>query len=133
MPYISKAFFYFFSNPMQYQPKSVRDGNSSSISVLAHVDHNLELNRESFRFLVSQVAFKIEKSTVKLSFQIQEDLKRDNSSLPQKLYSYEEWLSEKFGQHGVVTGRISNMEILRDAYCKSRHDEIWSLLEDVGP
>ena len=44
-----------YSNPVTHQPKSVRDGNSSSISVLAHVNENLELDEDAFRFLVSQV------------------------------------------------------------------------------
>ena len=45
----------FFSHPLVHQPTSVRDGNSSSISVLAHVNQNLEVEEGAFRFLVKQV------------------------------------------------------------------------------
>ena len=44
-----------YSNPLVHQPKSVRGGNPSSISVLVHVNQNLEVEESAFRFLVSQV------------------------------------------------------------------------------
>ena len=47
------------SNPLVHQPKTVQDGNPSSISVLVHVDQNLEVDESAFRFLVSQVNGKL--------------------------------------------------------------------------
>ena len=52
--------------------------------------------------------------------------------LPPELFSYEEWLSEKFGQHYVPSGRIANMSRLREIYEKMRFDEIWNIVQKVS-
>jgi len=82
-------------HPAVNQPKSVKDGNPSSISALVQVDNNLELDESAFRLLVEQV-------------------KADSSwGLPRELITYEEWINY---HHPKWAGDVSNIERLREIY-----------------
>ena len=90
------------SHPRDYQPKSVRDGNPSSISALVHVTAGLEVEEGAFRLLVGQVG---------------RDLEGSGWRMPEHLLSYEEWYAS-LGHHylHLPAGRVANMDRLRQLY-----------------
>ena len=91
--------FNFFSNPNTNQPKAVRNGNPSSVSALVMVDDNLELDKNSFKFLLEV---------------IQGDLK-----LPPKVLCYRDWYMEN--GFPILSpyegwGKVANMAKLSELY-----------------
>ena len=102
-----RADFAFFSNPQTNEPKAVKNGNPSSVSALVMVDDKLELDEDSFKFLL-------------------EILKGDlfPAKLPSKVLCYRDWYLQngipisEFAKGFEGWGKVANMDKLSEIYNK---------------
>jgi hypothetical protein len=85
---------------------SVKEGNSTSISALVHVDNNLNLDKDAFQFLVEE---------------IQEDIEE----LPEEVLNYREWLRTICQDLEAPVGmwEVANMKELRQTYTQIKRSD----------